>query len=135
MRTRSVFPTFPYNMKRAYLLRTMWDNVGQKKRTPKTLRKPWKTSISCWANKKRPPDPNTVIQKWSKTLLKQTKSAVGPRFGINLAAAPPSRAHVDLQGNPYKTNRKQAFPMSAACVAPCATVPRRSKNTVKRKTL
>ena len=70
-----------------------------------------------------------------KPLGKQAKRAEGPRYGNNPAAAPPSRAQAILQGNPYKTNRKQAFTLGAACVAPCTTVPRLSKNTVKRNTL
>ncbi len=64
--------------------------------------------VSGWANKKRSPNPNTVIRKSSKTTGKKTHCAEGPRLGTNLAAAPTSRAHVDPQGKPYKNNGKRA---------------------------
>ena len=63
------------------------------------LPNPYKTKGFCWAKRKRTPHPNTVNRESSKSLVKQAKGAEGPRFGINVAAAPPSRAHVDLQGN------------------------------------
>ena len=103
--------------------------------TREPLKNVGKTKVSGLSRPGKKLRPNTVIQKSSKTIGKTSKCAEGPRFGINVAAAPPSRAHVNLQGNPYKTKGKQAFPMGAAYVAPCATVPRLSENTVKRNTL
>ena len=51
--------------------------------------------------KTRPPNPNTVIQKSSKTIGKQAKRAEGPRYGISPAAATPSRAQA-IQQDPYR---------------------------------
>ena len=116
-----------YNIKRAYVSGTNCDNVAKKTDT----QNPSKTLVKRVKLLGKKNGRTRLSRNHQKPLVKQVKRAEGPRYGNNPAAALPSRAQANLQGNPCETNGKQAFTPGAACVAPCTTVPRLSTNMVE----